>query len=136
MSERTLILIKPDGVQRGYIGEILGRFEKRGYQIAELKLLQATDELLAQHYEAHVDKPFYPEMAEYMKSGPIVAAIITGTKVVAGVRTMCGATEPTAAAPGTIRGDLGRSWEDGIYNLVHSSDSRESAEREIGVWFS
>ncbi|MDY5584357.1 MAG: nucleoside-diphosphate kinase [Arcanobacterium sp.] len=135
MSEQTLILVKPDGVQRGLIGEILRRFEARGYEIAALKMLQATDELLAQHYEAHVDKPFYPEMAKYMKSGPVVAAIIEGDKVVEGVRTMCGVTEPTAAAPGTIRGDLGRSWADGIYNLVHSSDGRESAQREIGIWF-
>lgn len=136
MDEKTLILIKPDGVQRALVGEILRRIEAKGYQISALKMLQATDELLALHYAEHVEKFFYPTMAEYMKSGPIVAAIIAGTNVIAGVRALAGATNPTNALPGTIRGDLGREWEySAIHNLIHSSDSAESAQREIEIWF-
>lgn len=135
MGEQTLILVKPDGVQRGLIGEILRRFEAKGYTVQALKTVRATDELLARHYAEHVEKPFYPGMAEYMKSGIIVAAIIAGDRVVQAVRTLCGATDPTEAAPGTIRGDLGRSWENGVFNLVHSSDSPQAARREISIWF-
>ncbi|XCB29757.1 nucleoside-diphosphate kinase [Arcanobacterium hippocoleae] len=136
MSEKTLILIKPDGVKRGLVGEILRRIEAKGYEIAELKMLQATDELLAAHYAEHVEKPFYPEMAEYMQSGAIAAAIIAGTRVIEGVRALAGATDPTSALPGTIRGDLARAWDQGaIQNLIHSSDSVDSAQREIAIWF-
>lgn len=136
MTEKTLILIKPDGVKRGLVGEILRRIEAKGYLIDELKMLQATDELLAEHYAEHLEKPFYPEMAAYMQSGPIVAAIVEGTRVVAGVRSLAGATDPTTAAPGTIRGDFARAWDQGaIQNLIHSSDSPQSAQREIAIWF-
>lgn len=136
MTENTLILIKPDGVKRGLVGEILRRIEAKGYLIKQMQMLQATDELLAAHYAEHVEKPFYPEMAEYMQSGPIVAAIIEGASVIAGVRVLAGATDPMKAAPGTIRGDLARAWDEGaIQNLIHSSDSSESAQREIAIWF-
>lgn len=136
MTENTLILIKPDGVKRGLVGEILRRIEAKGYLIKQMQMLQATDELLAAHYAEHVEKPFYPEMAEYMQSGPIVAAIIEGASVIAGVRVLAGATDPMKAAPGTIRGDFARAWDEGaIQNLIHSSDSSESAQREIAIWF-
>lgn len=136
MSEQTLILVKPDGVQRGLTGEILRRIETKGYRIVQMRMLTATDELLAQHYHEHTEKPFYAGMAAYMKSGPIVAAVIEGARVIEGVRSLAGATEPTQAAPGTIRGDLGRDWGDGeIRNLIHSSDGTESAAHEISVWF-
>lgn len=136
MSEKTLILVKPDGVKRGLTGEILKRIENKGYVITQLRMLEATPELLAKHYHEHVEKPFYPELVEYMTAGPVVAAVVEGTRVIEGVRALSGATDPTAAAPGTIRGDFGRSWEGGaIYNLIHSSDSPTSAAHEISVWF-
>ncbi|WP_124055072.1 nucleoside-diphosphate kinase [Arcanobacterium ihumii] len=136
MTEQTLILVKPDGVQRGLIGEILRRIESKGYEIKAMKMLDATEELLAKHYHEHVDKPFYPSVVEYMTSAPLVAAIVEGNRVVEGVRSLAGATDPTKAAPGTIRGDLARSWEgDSIFNLIHSSDGVESAQYEISVWF-
>lgn len=135
-SERTLLLVKPDGVQRRLIGIILSRIEAKGYEVVELKKLTATAELLSEHYAEHRDKPFFPDLVDYMSSGPIIAAVIEGHRVVEGVRSLCGATDPTTAAPGTIRGDLGRDWGTGnIENLVHSSDSPESAAREIGIWF-
>ncbi|VEI12703.1 nucleoside-diphosphate kinase [Trueperella bialowiezensis] len=137
MAQQTLILVKPDGVQRGLVGEILRRIESKGYRITRMRMLTATDEQLASHYHEHTAKPFYPGMAEYMKSGPIVAAVVEGNRVIEGVRSLSGATDPTSAAPGTIRGDLGRDWGDGqIRNLIHSSDGEESAAHEIGVWFS
>lgn len=136
MSEKTLILVKPDGVERGLVGEILGRIEAKGYRISQMRMLQATDDLLAKHYHEHTEKPFYSGMTAYMKSGPIVAAIIEGDRVIEGVRSLSGATDPTSAAPGTIRGDLGRDWGTGeIENLIHSSDGPESAQLEISVWF-
>lgn len=136
MTEQTLILVKPDGVERGLIGEILRRIEAKGYRIVKMRMLSATDDQLAKHYHEHTAKPFYAGMTAYMKSGPIVAAVIEGNRVIEGVRSLSGATEPTAAAPGTIRGDLGRDWGDGeIRNLIHSSDGPESAAHEISVWF-
>lgn len=133
---RTLILLKPDAVRRHLAGEILARIERKGYTIDSLKMLTASDEQLAAHYAEHVGKSFYPSMAAYMSSGPIIAAVISGERVVEGVRSICGATDPTSAAAGTIRGDFGRDWgTDAIENLIHSSDSVESAEREISVWF-
>lgn len=134
--EKTLLLIKPDGVRRGLTGEVLARFERKGYSIASLSMVSATEELLSEHYIEHREKPFFPDLVTYMTSGPIVAAVIEGARVIEGVRSVCGATEPTLAAPGTIRGDLGRDWGTGqIENIVHSSDSPESAEREISLWF-
>lgn len=136
MTERTLILVKPDGVERGLTGEILRRVEAKGYRIAELKQLNASTEQLAAHYAEHEGKPFYQPLVDFMLSGPVVAAILEGDRVIEGFRSVAGTTEPTTAVPGTIRGDLGRDWGEKVQkNLVHGSDSVESAEREIGIWF-
>ena len=134
--ESTLILIKPDGVKRGLVGEIVRRIEAKGYVIAELEMRTATADLLAQHYEEHVGKPFYEPLVEFMMSGPTVAIVAEGERVIEGFRSLAGATDPTVAAPGTIRGDLSRDWGAPVMqNLVHGSDSTLSAEREIGIWF-
>ncbi|KHL00405.1 nucleoside-diphosphate kinase [Sinomonas humi] len=135
-AERTLVLVKPDGVSRGLAGAILARVEAKGYQLAELKLLTATREVLEQHYAEHEGKPFYEPLLEFMLSGPVIAAVFEGERVIEGFRSLAGATDPTTAAPGTIRGDFGRDWGLKVQqNLVHGSDSPESAEREIGIWF-
>jgi nucleoside-diphosphate kinase len=135
-SERTLVLIKPDGVERGLVGRILARIEDRGFGFQAIHLRTATKAVLDAHYAEHVTKPFYPGLVEYMTSGPVVALVVTGAQVVSSFRSAAGATNPVAAAPGTIRGDFGRDWGDGeIRNLVHGSDSPESAEREIAIWF-
>ncbi|HLR58652.1 MAG TPA: nucleoside-diphosphate kinase [Beutenbergiaceae bacterium] len=135
-SQRTLVLIKPDGVQRNLVGEILARIEAKGYTLDALELRAATPELLAQHYAEHEGKPFYGPLVEFMLSGPVVAAVVRGHRVIEGFRSIAGATDPTSAAPGSIRGDLGRDWGLQVQqNLVHGSDSPESAEREIGLWF-
>lgn len=134
--QRTLVLIKPDGVKRALVGEILRRVEAKGYEIAALELRAADAELLGAHYEEHAGKPFFAPLVEFMSSGPVVAAVVTGHRVIESFRTLAGATDPVAAAPGTIRGDLGRDWGlSVVQNLVHGSDSVESAEREIGLWF-
>ncbi|MHA7264575.1 nucleoside-diphosphate kinase [Arthrobacter sp. TMN-37] len=136
-TERTLVLIKPDGVARNLTGTILGRIEAKGYTLVDLRLMSATRGLLEEHYAEHVGKPFYEPLVEFMLSGPIVAAVFEGQRVIEGFRSLAGATEPTAAAPGTIRGDFGRDWGLKVQqNLVHGSDSAESAAREIGIWFS
>ena len=136
MTERTLILVKPDGVKRGLSGQILARIEAKGYTLVAAELRTASAELLAQHYEEHVGKPFYGPLVEFMLSGPVLAVVAEGDRVIEGFRSLAGATDPTAAAPGTIRGDLGRQWPtEVIQNLVHGSDSPESAAREIGIWF-
>ncbi len=136
VQERTLVLVKPDAVQRGLIGEVLRRIEAKGYRVIALDLRIAGRDLLEQHYAEHVGKPFYEPLVEFMSSGPVVAAVVEGQRVVEGFRSLAGATEPTGAAPGTIRGDLGRDWGTRVQqNLVHGSDSRESAAREIAVWF-
>jgi nucleoside-diphosphate kinase len=135
--ERTLILVKPDGVAQGHIGEVITRLERKGYQIDALKVLTATDEQLKAHYQDKVDKPFFPEILSYMHEGPIVGIVASGTNVIPVFRRMAGATNPSEADFGTIRGDFGRDWPDGlIRNVVHSSDSVEAAEREIAIWFS
>ena len=134
--ERTLVLIKPDGVKRNLIGEIIARCERKGYKVVELKLTTPTRELLAAHYEEHEGKSFYEPLMEFMSSGPVVAIALEGQRVIEGFRSIAGSTEPTAAAPGTIRGDLGRDWGTTVVqNLVHGSDSVESAERELKIWF-
>lgn len=136
MTERTLVLVKPDGVERGLTGEILARIERKGYVLAQLKKVQASEDLLRKHYAEHESKPFFQPLVDFMSSGEVVAAIFEGDRVVEGVRTIMGSSEPTTATAGTIRGDLGRSWGAGVQkNLVHGSDSVESAEREIGLWF-
>jgi nucleoside-diphosphate kinase len=134
--ETTLILVKPDGVARGLCGEVLRRVEAKGYRIKALQLRMATPELLAAHYAEHEGKPFYRPLVEFMLSGPVLAAVAEGQRVIEGFRSLAGATDPTAAAPGTIRGDLGRDWGLAVQqNLVHGSDSPESAAREIALWF-
>lgn len=134
--EETLILVKPDGVKRGLTGEILRRIEAKGYTLVDLKLVHADRELLAAHYAEHEGKPFYEPLVEFMLSGPIVAIRTEGQRVIEGFRSLAGATDPTTAAPGTIRGDLGRDWGLNVQqNLVHGSDSTLSAERELALWF-
>jgi nucleoside-diphosphate kinase len=134
--ERTLVLVKPDGVRRGLSGEVLRRIEAKGYTLAAVQLLTATPELLEQHYAEHVGKPFFAPLVEFMLSGPTLAVVAEGQRVVEGFRALAGATDPTAALPGTIRGDLGRDWgAKVIQNIVHGSDSPESAAREIALWF-
>lgn len=135
--EKTFFIIKPDGVSRGLIGHVLHRMERRGFVIERLEMRQATPELLREHYAALVDKPFFPEIEEYMTSGPLLAGVIAGNRVISSWRTMMGATNPKDALPGTIRGDYGQAPGDsgGIFNVVHGSDSTESAKREIALWF-
>ncbi|HEY2042255.1 MAG TPA: nucleoside-diphosphate kinase [Jatrophihabitans sp.] len=134
--ERTLVLVKPDGVARNLTGEVLGRVERKGYRIVALQLRTADAELLAQHYAEHVGKPFYEPLVEFMMSGSLVAVVVEGHRVVEGFRALAGATDPTVALPGTIRGDFGRDWGLKVQqNIVHGSDSPESANREIGLWF-
>ena len=135
-TERTLVLVKPDGVARGLTGEVLARIEAKGYRLVDLRLLHAERSVLEQHYAEHQGKPFYEPLVEFMLSGPVVAAVVEGHRVIEGFRSLAGTTEPTTAAPGTIRGDLGRDWGSTVQqNIVHGSDSPESAEREIGIWF-
>jgi nucleoside-diphosphate kinase len=134
--QRTLVLIKPDGVTRNLTGEILARVERKGYRIVALDQRRVDAELLGRHYAEHVGKPFYQALVDFMSSGPVVAAVVEGHQVIKGFRALAGATDPTAALPGTIRGDYGRDWGLAVQqNLVHGSDSPESAEREIGLWF-
>ena len=135
-TERSLVLVKPDGYTRGLTGEVLRRIEAKGYRIVDLRMLQAERTLLEQHYEEHQGKPFYEPLVEFMSSGPVTAAVIEGHDCVRGFRSLAGATNPTEAAPGTIRGDLGRDWGLKVQqNIVHGSDSVESATREMAIWF-
>jgi nucleoside-diphosphate kinase len=135
-TERTLVLVKPDGVRRGLAGEVLRRVEAKGYTLVALELCTATRDLLEAHYAEHVGKPFYEPLVEFMSSGPVVAAVVEGHRVVEGWRALMGTTDPTTAAPGSIRGDLARDWGSKVQeNLVHGSDSPESAAREISIWF-
>ena len=135
-TERTLVLVKPDGVRRGQTGEVLRRIEAKGYTIVALELRTATRDLLERHYAEHNGKPFFNGLVEFMSSGPVVAAVVEGHDVIAAFRALAGATDPVKAAPGSIRGDLGRAWGTSIQqNVVHGSDSPESAKHEIGLWF-
>jgi nucleoside-diphosphate kinase len=131
--ERTLVLIKPDAVQRALAGEILVRFERRGLTIRAAKLVRVDRALAEEHYAEHTEKPFFGELVEFITSAPTLALVLEGEAAIGVVRATMGATNPTDAAPGTIRGDLALAMPD---NLVHGSDSPESAEREIGLWFS
>lgn len=134
--ERTLVLLKPDAVSRRLSGEVLGRVEAKGYTVVAMVQRGATAELLAAHYAEHQGKPFYAPLVEFMLSGPVVALVLEGQRVIEGFRSLAGTTDPTTAAPGTIRGDLGRDWGAAVQqNLVHGSDSPESAAREIAIWF-
>ena len=135
-TERTLVLVKPDGVRRGLSGEVLRRIEAKGYTLVALDLRTASRDVLEQHYAEHMGKPFFQPLVEFMSSGPLIAAVVEGQRVIEGFRSLAGATEPTVAAPGTIRGDLGRDWGTKVQqNIVHGSDSAASAAREIGIWF-
>ena len=131
-AERTLVLIKPDAVQRQLAGEILARFERRGLEIREARLLTVDGPLAEEHYAEHREKPFFGELVDFITSAPTLALVLEGESAISVVRTTMGATNPTESAPGTIRGDLALAMPN---NLVHGSDSPESARREIGLWF-
>lgn len=134
--QRTLVLIKPDGVRRGLVGEVIVRIEKKGYSVSALRMLHADRKMLEAHYAEHEGKPFYEPLLEFMSSGPIVALVAEGDRVIEGFRSLAGATDPTVAAPGSIRGDLARDQGTRVVqNIVHGSDSVESAEREIKIFF-
>lgn len=137
MSEqRTLVLVKPDGVKAQHIGDIITRIEHKGYKIEALKMINATKEQLAKHYQDKVNAPFFPELVSYMQEGPIAGIIVAGTNVVPIIHKMAGATNPGEADWGTVRGDFGREWPDGnLRNVIHTSDSPSEAEREISIWF-
>lgn len=130
--ERTFVMIKPDGVQRGFIGEIVSRFEKKGLKLVGAKLMNVPRKTAEAHYAEHKDKPFFGELVDFITSGPVFAMVWEGEKAISVVRTLMGKTNPAEAAPGTIRGDLGLSIG---MNIVHGSDSPESAAREIALWF-
>ena len=133
MADRTLVLLKPDAVERKLVGAVISRFEAKNLDIVAMDLRQLDDDTLARHYEEHVEKPFYGDLVEFMSRGPVVAMVIEGPEDTwEVVRAMMGATNPRSAAPGTIRGDLGILFTE---NLVHGSDSLASAEREIGIFF-
>lgn len=130
--ERTFAMVKPDGVQRGLVGEVISRFEKKGIKIAALKLMQITPEIAEQHYAEHKEKPFFVDLVNFIISGPVVAMVLEGENVIAMVRTMMGATNPKESPPGTIRGDFGMTIDK---NIIHGSDSPASASSEIGIFF-
>ena len=135
-TERSLVLIKPDGFTRGLSGEVLRRIEAKGYTLVALSIFTPDRERLAKHYAEHEGKPFYEPLMEFMSGGQVTAAVIEGQRCIEGFRALAGATDPTQALPGTIRGDLGRDWGARVQaNIVHGSDSPESSTREIGIWF-
>jgi len=130
--EKTFIMVKPDGVQRGLIGEIVARFEKKGFQLVGAKFMTVSTELAEKHYAEHKEKPFFGELVDFITSGPVFAMVWQGNNVIATARQMMGQTNPADALPGTIRGDFGVNV---AMNIIHGSDSPESAEREIALWF-
>lgn len=132
MSQRTLVLIKPDGVERGLVGEVLARIERKGFRIVALQLRTLERSIAEQHYGEHKDKPFFTDLVDFITGGPLVAAVIEGPEAIASWRAMMGATNPANAAPGTIRGDLATETQ---MNVTHGSDSPESAAREIALFF-
>lgn len=134
--EETLVLVKPDGVARNLTGDIVSRIEAKGYQLVDIRMVEPDRDLLAAHYAEHLGKPFYEPLVTFMESGPVVAIRFAGNRVIEGIRSLCGQTDPTVAAPGTIRGDLGRDWGAAVQqNVIHASDSPESATRELALWF-
>jgi nucleoside-diphosphate kinase len=134
--EETLVLVKPDGVARNLTGDIVSRIEAKGYQLVDIRMVEPDRDLLAAHYAEHLGKPFYEPLVTFMESGPVVAIRFAGNRVIEGIRSLCGQTDPTVAVPGTIRGDLGRDWGAAVQqNLIHASDSPESATRELALWF-
>lgn len=132
MSQRTLVLVKPDGVARGLVGEVLSRIERKGFRIVAMDLRTVPAQVAQSHYAEHADKPFFGDLVDFITSGPLLAAVIEGPEVIASWRTMMGATNPVNAAPGTIRGDLATETQ---FNVTHGSDSPESAAREIALFF-
>lgn len=130
--EQTFLMVKPDGVERGLIGEIIVRIERKGFVIREMKMMQVSEELAQAHYAEHAEKPFFGELVTFLTSGPVVALRVEGEDVVTVSRMMIGKTKPTEALPGTIRGDFANTMSE---NVIHGSDSVESAERELGLWF-
>jgi nucleoside-diphosphate kinase len=133
VTERTLVLIKPDGVTRGLVGEVISRIERKGLRLAALELRDVERSVAEEHYAEHRDKPFYTDLLEFITSGPVVAAVVEGTRAVAAFRQVAGGTDPVEkATAGTLRGDYALETQ---YNLVHGSDSAESAEREVKLWF-
>ena len=132
MAQRTLVLVKPDGVKKGLTGEIVSRLERKGLKIAAMRMLQMDEALARRHYAVHDGKPFFPGLVEFITSGPIVAVVVEGEKVVEVVRKLMGETDPVKAAPGTIRGDFGLDIGE---NLIHGSDSEENAQKEIALFF-
>lgn len=136
MTERSLVLVKPDAFARGLTGEVIRRIEAKGYTLVALNILTPEKDRLAKHYAEHEGKGFYGELLDFMSSGPVTAICIEGVRCIEGFRSLAGKTDPTAAAPGSIRGDFGRDWGNGpTENIVHGSDSPESAAREIAIWF-
>lgn len=131
--EKTFLMVKPDGVQRNLVGEIVSRFEKKGYQLVGAKLMVVSRELAEEHYAEHKERPFFGELVDFITSGPVFAMVWQGNNVISTARAMMGKTNPIDAASGTIRGDFATSVG---MNIIHGSDSPESAEREIGLWFS
>lgn len=133
MSERTLILVKPDGVARGLVGEVISRIERKGLKLESLHLGAVDEELAKQHYAEHAEKPFFGELVDFITSGPVLSGVISGPRAISAWRQLAGGTDPVEkATPGTIRGDFGLETN---FNVVHGSDSPESAEREIALWF-
>ncbi|MFI6030556.1 nucleoside-diphosphate kinase [Amycolatopsis magusensis] len=133
MSERTLVLVKPDGVKRGLVGEVISRIERKGLTLAQLELRTVERPVAEEHYAEHKDKPFFGELVDFITSGPLVAIAVEGTRAISAFRQLAGGTDPVEkATPGTIRGDFALEVQ---YNLVHGSDSAESAERELKLWF-
>lgn len=130
--ERTFIMVKPDGVERGLVGEVISRFEKKGFVLERMQMLTPSTELATEHYAEHVDKPFFGDLLEFITRGPVVAMEWSGESAVASARNIMGATNPANAAPGSIRGDLATVLTE---NIVHGSDSVESADRELAIWF-
>ena len=131
-TETTLVLVKPDGVRRGLAGEVVSRFERRGYDLRGARLLKISRALAAEHYAEHKGMPFYPDLVSFITSGPVLALAVRGENAILGIRSLMGATNPTDSAPGTIRGDLATELSE---NIVHGSDSRASAKRELGLFF-
>jgi nucleoside-diphosphate kinase len=132
MSETTFVMVKPDGVARGLVGEVIGRFERKGLRLTKIRMLTIDEDLARRHYAEHVERPFFPELLAFITGGPVVAMEWSGESAVAVARTLMGATDPKKAEPGTIRGDLGLAV---TQNIVHGSDSPESATRELDLFF-
>jgi nucleoside-diphosphate kinase len=132
MSENTFVMVKPDGVSRGLVGEVISRFERKGLRLARIRMLTIDEDLARRHYAEHVERPFFPELLEFITTGPVVAMEWSGESAVSVARTLMGATDPKKADPGTIRGDLGLAV---TQNIVHGSDSPESATRELALFF-